>query len=144
MVLCDFYPQLESCPLPFPLPLPKRAGFAPGQPALMGRGKGGMGGGIALPLAKVENMANNTKCQNKCTEFALSTDTTISAKKFRMSVAMEVIQYCVNSGGSNVSVLEQYWCQLGAVLYQYWSSTGVKNVSALDQKCISSVSVVYQ
>ena len=103
-----------------------------------------MGGGIALPLAKVENMANNTKCQNKCTEFALSTDTTISANKFRMSIAMEVIQYCVNTGGSNVSVLEQYWCQLGAVLYQYWSSTGVKNVSALDQKCIISVSVVYQ
>ena len=129
MVLCKFYLKLESCPLPSPLP--KGQALPLGSLPLW-EGGGGMGGGIALPLAKVENLAKNTKTK-QCTEFALSTDTNNECqKKFRMSIAMEVIQYCFNTGGSTVSVLEQYWCQ-------YCVSTG----SEVYHKCISSVSVVY-
>jgi len=87
------------------------------------QGGGGMGGGIALPHAKVKNRLKTQKSQN-CTEFALSayTKNECQKKKFRMSIDRGVNQYCF-----------QYWVQ-------YWSSTGVN----MCQHWISSAAVVHQ
>ena len=71
MVLCKFYLKLESCPLPFPLPPSQKGRLCPWAACPSGKGGGGMGGGIALPLAKVETLPKTQKSQN-CTEFALS------------------------------------------------------------------------
>ena len=58
MVLCEFYLKLESCPLPVPLPPSQEGRLCPWAACPSGKGGGGMGGGIALPLAKVDNIVN--------------------------------------------------------------------------------------
>ena len=65
MVLCEFYPK-PKCPLPFPLPPELKCRLCPWAACTFAKGGGGMGGGIArpLPLAKVENIAQNTKIKN--------------------------------------------------------------------------------
>ena len=112
MVLCKFYLKLESCPLPFPLPPEQKCRLCPWAACTLLRGEGEWEGAAFLPLAKVKKLVKTQKSKN-CTEFALSADTKneCQKKKFRMSIARDVIQYCFNTGGSTVSVLEQYWCQ---------------------------------
>ena len=112
-------PQTRKLPPPIPPPPWAKVQALPLGSLHFAQGGGGMGGGIALPLAKVKKLVKTQKSKN-CTEFALSADTKNECQKKSSGCQLPGRWF------STVSIL-------GAVLYQYWSNTGANNVTEVYQ-----------
>ena len=122
----------KAAPSQSPTPFPKGQALPLGSLPLWEGGRGN-GRGHSPPPCQSGKPCHNTQTQTMHRICLKHRHKNECHNKFRMSIAMEVIQYCFNTGGRTVSVLEQYWCQ-------HCVSTG----SEVYHKCISSVSVVYQ